>query len=296
MSQEIDLTVGIPADRAVGWTAQILSRLDKPDAKVEVVVSRWVEKPFTPVEVRLLNDYFPTTEVLSRERHAPAMRNAIVRSAQASHILFLDDDMVPDPDLLNNALCLIKLDPESVHQGIPYRVANPQSWLARAEGKLYEKGYRRYVDSEDNVTLLDARLILAPVHLLREVPFDESLVFGGGEGRELAKRLREKGVSLRLGRELDGAHINRDTIAALVAQKRAHGRGRGYMLLHEGPGEGGWSAYIKTYLNRHLITPAKDWNKGELDIKELMYVWGTYSVLWLGVIEEMMRAKIKPRA
>lgn len=41
------------------------------------------------------------------------------------------------------------------------------------------------------------------------------------------------------------------------------------------------------------MEPAKDWGRGELNLEELMYVWGTYSVHWLGVIEEIMRAKIK---
>lgn len=63
--------------------------------------------------------------------------------------------------------------------------------------------------------------------------------------------------------------------------------------MQDGPGENGWSGYIKTYVHRHLKEPAKDWVKGELDIKELMYIWGTYSILWLGVLEEMARSKVK---
>lgn len=289
------LSVGIPAGRDISWTHRILARLESPTSRVEVLVARWSENPLTDQDLQLLNQYFPTTEVLSQARHAPAMRNAIVREARSTHLLFLDDDMVPEPDLLNNALQLVEHNPNTVHQGIPYLVANSHNWLARTEGKVYRKSFSRYLTDDNEVSLLDARLMLAPVEVLLEIPFNESMAAGGGEGHELARCIMERGIPLRLGTELKGGHINRDTITGLIAQKRAHGRGRGYMLLHEGPGEQGWLEYIKTYISRHLIEPAKDWKKGELDTGELMYVGGTYAVLWLGVIEEMMRAKIKPR-
>lgn len=123
-NQNTSLTLGIPADREVSWTLQILSKLNKPDDQVGVIISRWVEKPLTLQELELLNRYFPAEQVPSPARHAPAMRNAIVNRAQTSHILFLDDDMVPDPGLLNSALFLAGREPYTVHQGTPFLVAN----------------------------------------------------------------------------------------------------------------------------------------------------------------------------
>lgn len=69
---------------------------------------------------------------------------------------------------------------------------------------------------------------------------------------------------LRLARELDAGHINRDTIAGLVEQKRAHGRGRGYQLMQDGPGEDGWLAYFASYGKRHFLDPAVNTLKGSL--------------------------------
>lgn len=290
------LTVGIPAGRNLDWTGRMLSRLESPTTPVEVLVARWIENPLTTHELQDLNRYFPTREVPSQARHAPAMRNAIIWEATSTHILFLDDDMVPGRNLLVGALELAAQEPDIVHQGIPYRVANSHRWLARTEGSLYQRGYSSYVDKDDNVTLLDARLMLAPVQTLRETPFDESLVFGGGEGRELARSLREKGVVLRLARELDAAHINRDTISALVEQKRAHGRSRGYQLMQQGSGEDGWLAYFASYGKRHYLEPAVKRVKGELDTGELIYVWGTNTVFWAGVFEQLLRSRIsKPK-
>lgn len=290
------LTIGIPADRSIDWTERMLSKLDKPAGVVEVLVARWVEKPLDTQDLQLLNSYFPTMEVKSKVRHAPAMRNAIVRLAHSSHILFLDDDTVPEPNLLEHAFSLSIPEPNAVYQGIPYHVANSHNWLARIEGKLYEKSFNRYLTGDNVVGLLDARLMLAPVKVLLERPFNESITFGGGEGHELARRLRESGVPLRLAPELLAAHINRETIIEVIAQKRVHGRGRGYMLSQDVPGENGWLEYIRNYFHRHLIGPVMDWRSGELNKKELVYVWGTYTVLWLGVLEEIVRSKIKPKA
>lgn len=223
------------------------------------------------------------------------MRNAIIWAATSTHLLFLDDDMVPGQILLESALQLAAREPNVVYQGIPYRVANSHKWLARIEGRLYQRGYSSYVDKDDNVTLLDARLMLAPVQILRETPFDESLVYGGGEGRELARSLREKGVVLKLARELDAAHTNRDTIASLAEQKRAHGRGRGYQLMQDGPGDNGWLAYFATYAKRHFLEPAVNRAKGELDTGELIYVWGTNTVFWAGVFEQLIRSNLRSK-
>lgn len=298
MTLEINpsITVGIPAGRNLDWTSRILSGLESPAATtIEVVVARWTENPLTAQELQDLNQYFPTREVLSQARHAPAMRNAIIWEATSTHLLFLDDDMVPGQNLLASALELAGREPDIVHQGIPYRVANSHNWLARTEGRLYERGYKSYIDKDDNVSLLDARLMLVPVEILRETPFDESLVFGGGEGRELARSLREKGVVLRLARELDAAHINRDTITALVEQKHGHGRGRGYQLLQDGPGENGWLNYFASYARRHYLEPVVKRAKGDLDTGELIYVWGTNTVFWAGVFEQLVRSNLGPK-
>ena len=286
------LTVGIPAGRSLDWTGRILSGLESPDTTVEVLVARWTENPLTAQQLQDLNKHFPTKEVSSRARHAPAMRNAIIWEATSTHLLFLDDDMVPGQNLLASALQLAAREPNVVHQGIPYRVANSHKWLARTEGSLYQRGYSSYVDKDDNVTLLDARLMLAPVQILRETPFDESSVYGGGEGRELARSLREKGVVLKLARELDAAHTNRDTIASLVEQKRAHGRGRGYQLMQDGPRKNGWLTYFAGYAKRHFLEPVVDRAKGDLDTGELIYVWGTNTVFWAGVFEQLVRSNL----
>lgn len=285
------LAVGIPADRTIDWTSRILAGLSSPAAVgVEVLVARWTEHPLTSQEHEDLNAILLTTEVPSETKHAPAMRNAIIQAATATHVLFLDDDMVPGQNLLGSALNLARREPDTVHQGIPYRVANADNWLARKEGLLYEKGYAKYINADDSVTLLDPRLLLAPVETLRQTPFDESLVFSAGEGSELARSLIERGTILRIARELDAAHINRDTIASLAAQKIAHGKGRGYELQQHGPGENGWLDYIRTYARRHYIDPALQTARGEMDPDELVYIWGTNTAMWAGVFDYLLHA------
>lgn len=290
------LTLGIPSGRNSKWTERILSCLESLQTDIKVLVARWIQTPFALEEIQQLNRYFSTKEIPSQARYAPAMRNAIIDAAESTHLLFLDDDMVPEQNLLKEALHLAEREPNTVFQGVPYKVANSNKRLARIEGKLYERGYSRYVQNDGSVTLLDARLMLAPVHALRETPFDESLVFGGGEGRELARGLREKGIVLRLGPELEAAHINRDTIKAVMGQKLAHGRGRGYQLLHEGPGKRGWLTYFGGYSKRHFLEPVRDKIRGELNTEELLYIWGTNTVFWMGVSEQMVRSAVNSKA
>ncbi len=283
------LTVGIPAGRTIDWTERIMSGLEYPSTGVEVLVARWDQDPLTDRELEGLNMLLPTREVASPSKDAPTMRNTIVREAVSTHILFLDDDMVPGQNLLSSALAVARREPDAVHQGIPYRVANHHNWLARTEGRLYEVGYQKYIDVDDNVTLLDPRLMLASTETLLETPFDESLVFSSGEGTELAISLMQRNVPLRLARELDAAHINRDTVASLASQKRNHGLGRGYELAKHGPGENGWLSYFADCANRHYVQAVVKRAKGEMNTGEMLYVWGTHTAFWAGVFEYMVR-------
>lgn len=223
----LGLTVGIPAGRDVKYTLGILSRLKKPKVRVKVIVARWTNTPFQSDDLRSLNLYFSTKQVLSHQRNAPAMRNTIIRNTKSTHILFLDDDTVPDSLILEKALALMSHKPSYIYQGPPYLVANSTSWLARMEGKLYERGFKKYILAGNKVTLLDAKVLLSPTKILKESPFDDSLVFGGGEGRELAKCLMKRKLNLKLTPDLIARHINRDTILSLTLQKLSHGRVRG---------------------------------------------------------------------
>jgi hypothetical protein len=295
-SERPTLTVGIPAGRSIDWTTGILLELKGSDSNVTVLVARWSEDPLSDQELEGLNAFFSTQQVLSEARHAPAMRNAIVRETTSTHILFLDDDMVPRQNLLASAMGLAATGPDIVYQGFPFRVANADNWFARNEGKLYERGYQKYVDEQNNVSLLDARLMLVPTEALRQTPFDESLVFGGGEGRELAKHLLEKGVVLQLTGELDAAHINRGTLAAAVQQKWAHGRARGQELVQHGPGERGWARYFASYAMRHYLGPALQATTGKLEAEELLYVWSSNTVLWTAAFEYMLRPSLRSQA
>ncbi len=78
-----------------------------------------------------------------------------------------------------------------------------------------------------------------------------------------------------------------------MEQKRAHGRGRGYQLIQDGPGKNGWLVYFAYYGKRHYLEPVVKRAKGELDTEELIYVWGTNTVIWVGVFEQLVRSKIR---
>lgn len=286
------ITLGIPSGRDASWILNILSVLKRPPFEVKVLIARWIKAPLAEKELILFNNFFPTEEVFSLEKYTPMMRNVIIKNANTTHILFLDDDMVPKANLLEQSYIISKNNPTTVYQGYPYRVANNNKWLARMEGKLYKKGYSSYVKG-DEVTLLDARILLAPLKIFQETPFDETMIFGGGEGRQLSETLKNKGIQLLLARNLGASHINRETVFDLFIQKRAHGRGRGHTLFTSGPGELGWQQYIKKYLTRHFKVPVVEWSNKEITLDELFYTLATNIVFWCGTIEELTRSYLR---
>lgn len=287
---KLSLTVAVPSGRDMSYIARIISNLswDASTAQVKFVVGRWCQQPFSDSELTSLSTTFPIEQVLCDQSHSMALRNEIIHQATTGHILFMDDDMVPSSDLIQAALALIQKEPGTVYQGPPYLVANPKSWLARMEGRLYERGYNRYVASNGTVEMLDARLLLAPVSVLLTTPFDASLY--GGEGRDLAERLLAKGVTLLLAPELVGAHINRDSLGALVTQKRLHGNGRGQRYLrmscrHE------MVSTMKADLARHMLSPLKDMFTRRKRFAEVIYILGTNAAFWYGIMEVVIKNK-----
>jgi len=227
------------------------------------------------------------TQIGCARTHATAMRNALIDAVDTSHVLFLDDDMVPAGDLYERAVDRARLEPAALHQGPPYLVANPQKWLARMEGRLYEETYASYVAGRA-VSLLDARLLLAPTAALRSVRFDESFRYAG-EGRQLATSLQEHGVSCVLAPDLVGYHINRATLRELCRQKRMHGWGRAHALRKNGPGASGWLGYAWRYAVRHYVVPVAElFRKEHVTVQDVAYRYLTNTVFWFGVVEAMM--------
>lgn len=287
ISTKCDLTIGIPCGRDVNSVLEILRSLNSIDLYIEVLVARWQKYPFSNSEIALLNQYFNVKQVLSKSKHASCRRNTILNFTSSEHILFLDDDVVPDPNLLQSAIELINSNPSDVYQGPPYLVANPDSWIARIEGKFYERTFERHITPQGETALLDARLLLAPVSILLQNPFDESLVFAG-EGEDLAQRLQSQGVRLRFAPTLIGYHKNRESICPLLQQKRCYGNGRGQVLRKKSMKNTEYWHYLYLMFMRHFIKPGINFLIGKETALEAFYTIATNLVFWIGIFEEFL--------
>ncbi len=289
---DISLTVAIPSIRSPERVLALLGMLasgntDAAANSINVAIARPQDNTLPQAALRSLPGGLPVRQLPCARSHATAMRNALLDTIDSSHVLFLDDDMVPAPGLYDAASARARMAPEAVHQGPPYLVANPENWFARMEARLYAESYHAYV-SGDAVSILDARLLLAPTEALRRVRFDESFHYAG-EGRQLALALLQEGLPLLLAPELIAYHMNRDSLRGVCQQKRSHGWGRAHTLRTNGPGQGGWVGYFGKYMARHYLLPIKSFFTNGLTAEDVLYQYLTNTVFWMGVLEGMIR-------
>jgi hypothetical protein len=278
------ITIAIPSGRKIANIIKILESFSMIPTNVNCIISRWSKEPFTDSQVKILNKYFPTKQVLSEIKYPPSMRNEIIRSSCAEYILFLDDDVIPEPNLLQNCLKLIEHTPNDVLQGPPYLVYNYHSWYARMEGQLYERGFKKYINSNGELELLDARILLGPTQIFKDNEFGEQLVFGG-EGKDLADRLNKKGHKLRLTDNLIVKHINRDSLEAIYHQKRIHGNGRGQLILFQQKRFISWLKYFTGQWYQHFIKPLGKLITLKMPFDEFVYTVVTNLIFWISIFE-----------
>jgi len=158
-----------------------------------------------------------------------AARNMGVHLAQAPVVLFLDDDVVPEPDLLEVHLRWHERNEPLAVLG-DYRVVREQQdslyhlgvW-AWWEDKFYQRalpgrqpGYRDFVTGNVSLRRED---------FLRVGGFDTAFRGYGGEDYELGYRLLCAGVRLVADREAQALHYHRTTVAGVLRTTRqeAHG-------------------------------------------------------------------------
>lgn len=286
LQPEVEITLIVPNGRDIAELKRTLAPL-QPDenVKARLVVARHTPRRLDLCRTRELGISLDIAVqvVYSDRKEPPFLRNAALSAVKSGYVLFLDDDVIPSPLLLSYAANLVSEAPETIHQGPPYLTANPKSIIARLEGSLYERAFSSYVDRSGRVSLLDARILLAPRAVFDYLLFDNALVWGG-EGKELAERMIAAGLDLRIAPTLRVSHLNRDTLRSLLEQKRTHGYGRGAMLRRDGPGQGGWKVYAWRYFRRHFTEPLLQAAAGDLPVADALYSVTINFIFWIFVL------------
>lgn len=114
--KQINLLVCIPSGRDINSIRKILELLSVSNIKISLVISRWANSPFSQTEIKQLQRYYPTKQVLSNIKYPPSMRNSIINTVEGGYILFLDDDIIPNSNLIDECIKLINFHPDCIFQ------------------------------------------------------------------------------------------------------------------------------------------------------------------------------------
>ena len=118
-SSGVEITIIIPNGRTVSALRRtLLPLLPVNTAVIQLIVARYMghELDYSQTSELKVNLDIPMKIVYSKFKEPPCMRNAALDIVVSGHVLFLDDDVIPDPSLLKNAVDLIVKDPMTVYK------------------------------------------------------------------------------------------------------------------------------------------------------------------------------------
>ncbi|MCC6177227.1 MAG: glycosyltransferase family 2 protein [Chloroflexi bacterium] len=235
----------------------LLRRLDRTEQAgtgFEVVVTVDGATDGTVEMLRELRTGYPLHSVMQPNSGPAAARNRAIASATGDLLLFLDDDVIPAPDLIAHHLAIHQQDPDAVAIGsltAPPKTLKPWS---RWEAAALERHFRALKRGEKSVTARHFYTGNASVrrrHVVAAGGFDET--FRRGEDAELGYRLAERGLrfyfapAASVEHESDHPFENWLTVSYKygcqdVAMARDHGRPHALTLAYD------------TWRQRHPLT------------------------------------------
>jgi glycosyltransferase involved in cell wall biosynthesis len=200
-----------------------------------------------PWELRVLADGDATVATMVRERFPHSAvgvfrdalpggaRNLVVDGAAGDLLLFLDDDVIVEPNLLRRLADLAQAHPEVSVFGGP-NVTPPRSTMFQTVqgavlGSLIGAGPVRRRYGRHPLGSADERwftLCNLAVRRAAMPPFSEKLVCA--EENEVLDRLSSEGHQMLYDPSLVAFHERRPTFRGFVSQMRKYGRGRGQLI------------------------------------------------------------------
>ena len=217
-----ELSIVVPTLGRDGTLARVLARLERQTTgepfEVLAVVDR-DETDLAAVDAAIAGRPYPLRKVVRPRPGASAARNAGWREAAARLVLFLDDDVLPEPPLVAEHLAWHARHPERevgvlglVRWADELRVTPFMRWLER--GVLFDfEG----IEGEEAGW---GRLYTANVSVKRELlelveGFDETRLPFGYEDLDLAYRMHAHGFRLLFNRRACGEHLREATLESL---------------------------------------------------------------------------------
>ena len=255
------VSVVLPTYNRLNQLKMVLAGLEKqtyPRDKFEVVVVSDGSTDGTNEYLQTLQTPFPLKLVCQENQGVAATRNHGVQQAQGEMILFIDDDVVPTPQLIdehlnahkNNGDHVIVIGPMITPPDFPLT-----PWVRWGQEKLDEQ-YQAMLNEEWQAT---ARQFYTGNTSLRRQIFLESggfdPTFRRAEDVELAYRLHEKGCRFLFCPEAIGYHYEARSFQSWLAIPYAYGRNDVIFTFQKG---NDWllPTIFREFYTRHAFTRA----------------------------------------
>lgn len=199
---------------------EVLVGADRDPGVAEVVRRRFPE-----ARVRIVDGSLPG-----------AARNLIVDHARGDLLLFLDDDVTAESDLLARLADLARAHPEAGVFGGPNDTPIESSRFQIVQGAVLASAVgagpvRRRYGAHPSGYADERFFILCNLAVRRDVmvPFEHDLVCA--EENALLSVMSRSGVAMYYDPELVVYHERRPTLAGFIQQMHKYGRGRGQLLV-----------------------------------------------------------------
>ncbi len=223
----VDLSIVIPTYNRRARLSLVLEALSRQSVRdrFEVVIvddgstdgtAAWLEKQAFP---------FPKQLISQRNSGPAAARNRGVQAARGRLVLFIDDDLVPDPQLVEEHL-RVHAGEERVAVIGPLRSLPRyrQPWVTWEQQKV-EKQYVAMLRGDWKPSFRQfwtGNASVARDSILEAGGFDPK--YARAEDIELAARLAQRGVRFRFNPKAGGLHHAERSLASWSNMHRAYGR------------------------------------------------------------------------
>lgn len=225
----LELSVVLPTYNRRTQLARVIEALGKqtlPADRFEVVVVSDGSADGTNEYLTTIVTPFELVPVLQENQGVAAARNNGVARARADLILFIDDDVVPVPELMEEHLKELGRDDEVVVLGpmLPPPDVKLSPWVMWEE-RMLEKQYRDMIEGRWAPTarqFYTGNTSLARRHILAAGGFDPN--FRRAEDVELAYRLKDMGLHFVFNPQAVGYHYAERSFESWAKIPYAYGR------------------------------------------------------------------------
>jgi glycosyltransferase involved in cell wall biosynthesis len=235
----LDVSLIVPTYNRRASLAQVLDRLahqSYPADRFEVLVVSDGSTDGTDQLLRAASYPFALVPIFQANQGVAVARNNGVAEARADNLLFIDDDVVPSPELIEEHMSLLAQDDCRVILGpmVTPPDARLSPWI-RYEQRMLEKQYQDMIQGRWQATarqFYTGNTSVGRRHVLAAGGFDPA--FRRAEDVELAYRLKELGLTFIFNPRAIGYHYAERSFASWKAIGRSYGRNDVIMARQKG--------------------------------------------------------------